>query len=89
MAGEPRGNFSRVSFALCALAGAVPGLLVAIILITTGHDEWSILAVIPGVPLGVWIATTVAYRNQWRGVLLVFLWAVLAFVVFERWFTRG
>jgi len=86
--GETRGNFSRVSFALCALAGAIPGLLVAIILITTGHDAWSILGVFPGVPLGVWIATTVAYRNQWRGVLLVFLCAALAFVVFERWFAR-
>jgi|HubBroStandDraft_4_1064222.scaffolds.fasta_scaffold694585_2 hypothetical protein len=89
MAGEPRGNFSRVSFALCALAGAVPGLLAAIILITTGHDAWSILGVFPGVPLGVWIATTVAYRNQWRGVLLIILWVIFAFVVFERWFVRG
>ncbi len=88
MTGGPRGRFSRASFGLCALAGAVPGLLVSLALVMTGHGDWSILGVLPGVPLGVWIATTVAYRHGWRGVVLVLLGVIFALVVYERWFTR-
>jgi hypothetical protein len=88
MSNAPSGNASKAAFALCAVAGAIPGILVAVALMTTVYDGWALLGILLGVPLGVWASTTVADRHGWRGGLLVLLVVVFAIVVFARWFTR-
>ena len=88
MSNGPSGNPSKAAFAAYAAAGAVPGILVAVALATSAYDEWALLGILLGVPLGVWASTTVAYRRGWRGGLLVLLGVVFAIVVFARWFTR-
>jgi hypothetical protein len=88
MSTKSNGSFAWVGFILSALCGAVPGLLTAGALMTSPYDGWVLLPLLTLVPSGVWAGTTLFDRYKFRGLTVALLWAVLAIIAFERFFSR-